>query len=351
MLTLNKGGFPMELKIFLQLAVQMQASDLHLKAGSPPVLRINGQIEALDYPVLTSAETRFVARKILGIEKYELFEKQGEMEGSFYQDDVGNFRISVYQEKSGVGLAFRVVSTLIPNIHSLNLPIGLKSLLELNHGLILVTGPTGSGKTTSQAAMIDYINEQRSCHIITLEDPIEYIHSNKKSIITQREIGTDSRSFPAALKAALRQDPDIIMIGEMRDLETISIALTAAETGHLVLATLHTTTAAQSISRIIDVFPSLQQRQAQVMLSNSITGVISQRLIPSSSGKSRYLAAELMVATPAIRNLIREGKLNQIYSSIQTGGKMGMQTMEISLQQLVAQGVIDEHYALEGYNY
>jgi twitching motility protein PilT len=340
----------MELKNLLLQAVQMQASDLHLKAGNPPVLRINGQIEALDHPLLSSAETRFVARKILGIEKYEQFEKQGEIEGSYYQDEVGNFRISIYHEKGEVGLAFRVVNIIIPNINSLNLPSGIKNLLELNHGLILVTGPTGSGKSTSQAAMVDYINERRSCHIITLEDPIEFIHSNKKSIITQREIGTDSRSFPAALKAALRQDPDIIMIGEMRDLGTISIALTAAETGHLVLATLHTTTAAQSISRIIDVFPSHQQRQAQVMLSNSIAGVISQRLIPSSSGKSRYLAAELMVATPAIRNLIREGKLHQIYSSIQTGGKMGMQTMETSLQQLVAQGVIDEQYGLEGYS-
>jgi len=332
----------MELKNLLRQAVEMQASDLHLKAGSPPVLRINGQIEALGLPALSSAETRFIAHKILGSEKFEQFEKQGEMEGSYYEDEVGNFRISIYHEKGEVGLAFRVVNTIIPNITSLNLPAGIKSLLDLNSGLILVTGPTGSGKSTTLAAMVDYINERRSCHIITLEDPIEFIHSNKKSIITQREIGTDSLSFPAALKASLRQDPDIIMIGEMRDLETISIALTAAETGHLVLATLHTTSAVQSISRVIDVFPSLQQRQAQVMLSNSITGVISQRLIPGIDGKSRYLAAELMVATPAIRNLIREGKLHQVYSSIQTGGRLGMQTMDNSIQQLIAKGLIEE---------
>lgn len=321
----------------------MKASDLHLKAGSPPVLRINGQIEALNHPPLSSAETCFIAHTILGSEKFEQFEKHGESEGSYYQDGVGNFRISIYLEKGEVGLAFRVVSTLIPNIHNLNLPVGLAHLLEFNSGLILVTGPTGSGKSTTLAAMVDYINERRSCHIITLEDPIEFIHNNKKSIITQREIGTDSQSFPAALKASLRQDPDIIMIGEMRDLETISIALTAAETGHLVLATLHTTSSAQSISRIIDVFPSVQQRQAQVMLSNSIAGVLSQRLIPGIDGKNRYLAAELMVATPAIRNLIREGKLHQIYSSIQTGGRLGMQTMESSMQQLIAQGLIAEH--------
>jgi twitching motility protein PilT len=332
----------MELKNILAHTVHLSASDLHLKSGNPPIVRVNGQIKILDLPVVSPAETRFVARKILGNEKYEQFEKQGELEGSFFQEDVGNFRISIYHEKGEVGLAFRVVSTIIPNINTLNLPPGLKNLLELYAGMILVTGPTGSGKSTTQAAMVDYINEHRSNHIITLEDPIEFIHANKKSIITQREIGTDSHSFPAALKAALRQDPDIIMIGEMRDLETISIALTAAETGHLVLATLHTTSAVQSISRIIDVFPSHQQRQAQVMLSNSITGVISQRLIPGKDGKNRHLASELMVATPAIRNLIREGKLHQIYSSIQTGGRLGMQTMENSIQQLIAKGLIED---------
>jgi len=337
----------MELKNLLAQAIQLQASDLHLKSGNPPVLRINGQIVAMDHQIISPAETRFVARKILGNEKFEQFEKRGELEGSYFQEDVGNFRISVYHEKGEVGLAFRVVSTIIPNINSLNLPAGLKNLLDLNSGLILVTGPTGSGKSTTQAAMVDYINEHRSCHIITLEDPIEFIHTNKKSIITQREIGTDSLSFPAALKAALRQDPDIIMIGEMRDLETISIALTAAETGHLVLATLHTTSAVQSVSRVIDVFPSQQQRQAQVMLSNSITGVISQRLIPGKDGKSRHLASELMVTTPAIRNLIREGKLHQIYSAIQTGGKLGMQTLENSIQKLITKGLIDEQNITE----
>ncbi len=332
----------MELKNLLAQTVQLQASDLHLKSGNPPIIRINGQITKLDLPALSTAETRFIARKILGNEKFEVFELQGELEGSYLQEDVGNFRISVYHEKGEVGMAFRVVSTIIPNIGTLNLPPGLKNLLDLNSGMILVTGPTGSGKSTSQAAMVDYINEHRSCHIITLEDPIEFIHTNKKSIITQREIGTDSHSFPSALKAALRQDPDIIMIGEMRDLETISIALTAAETGHLVLATLHTTSAVQSISRIIDVFPSHQQRQAQVMLSNSFSGVISQRLIPGKDGQSRYLASELMVATPAIRNLIREGKLHQIYSSIQTGARLGMQTLESSIQQLIAKGLIED---------
>lgn len=337
----------MELKDLLIRAIQVKASDLHLKAGNTPLLRINGQIEAMNLPCLSSAETQLMARSILGNDKYEFFEQQGETEGSYYQDGVGNFRISIYREKGEVGLALRVVNTDIPSIKSLNLPPGLKNLLELNSGLILVTGPTGAGKSTTLAAMVDYINARRSCHIITLEDPIEYIHHNKKSIITQREIGTDSHSFPTALKASLRQDPDIIMIGEMRDLETISIALTAAETGHLVLATLHTTSTVQSISRIIDVFPPIQQRQAGVMLSNSIAGVISQRLIPGLDGKSRHLAAELMVATPAIRNMIRENKMHQIYSSIQTGGRQGMQTMESSLQYLYSQGLIDDQHVPE----
>lgn len=243
----------MELKNLLAQTVQLGASDLHLKSGNPPVMRINGQINTLDQPVISPAETRFVARKILGNEKYEQFERQGELEGSYFQEDVGNFRISIYHEKGEVGLAFRVVSTIIPNINTLNLPHGLRNLLELYTGMILVTGPTGSGKSTTQAAMVDYINGHRSCHIITLEDPIEFIHTNKKSILTQREIGTDSHSFPAALKAALRQDPDIIMIGEMRDLETISIALTAAETGHLVLATLHSSRSAVSLMSFLPI--------------------------------------------------------------------------------------------------
>lgn len=338
----------MELKNLLVQMMQMRASDLHLKSDNPPIIRINGQITKLDLPALSPDETRFIARKILGNDKFEQFELRGELEGSYLQEDVGNFRISVYHEKGEVGLVFRAVSIIIPKINTLNLPPGLKNLLEFSTGMILVTGPTGSGKSTTQAAMLDYINEHRSCHIITLEDPIEFIHTNKKSILTQREIGTDSQTFPAALKAALRQDPDIIMIGEMRDLETISIALTAAETGHLVLATLHTTSAVQSISRIIDVFPSQQQRQAQVMLSNTVTGVISQRLIPGKDGKSRHLASELMVATPAIRNLIREGKLHQIYSSIQTGSKLGMQTLESNIQQLTARGLIDDQPTTEG---
>lgn len=337
----------MYLKSLLTQTVQLNASDLHLKSGNPPIIRVNGKITQLEHPRLLPDDTRFAAQKILGNEKYEQFESLGELESSYFQEGVGNFRVSAYHEKGEVGLAFRVVSTIIPNINSLNLPSGLKKLLDLNSGLILVTGPTGSGKSTTLAAMVDYINDNRSSHIITLEDPIEFIHTNKKSIITQREIGTDSHSFPAALKAALRQDPDIIMIGEMRDLETISIALTAAETGHLVLATLHTLSAAQSISRIIDVFPANQQRQAQVMLSNSIAGVISQRLIPDKNGKGRHLASELMVATPAIRNLIREDKLHQIYSAIQTGGKMGMQTLDSSIQKLISQDLIEEQHLID----
>jgi len=318
------------------------ASDVHIKPGSAAALRTNGNLYSLGGHIFSPAETLAIARQILTGEEYDLFEAEGEIDTSYCLPDIGNFRINLYHQQRAVGIACRIINNDIPSLEALGLPETCAMLARRLSGLILVTGATGMGKSTTLAAMINLINEEKNCHIITLEDPIEYVHKNKKSLITQREIGRDSRSFPSALRAALRQDPDVIMIGEMRDLETISIALTAAETGHLVMATLHTINAPQSIARIIDVFPPHQQRQVQTQLAISLSGVISQRLLPRKDGSGRAVAAEIMVSTPAVRNLIREGKIHQIYSAIQTGARYGMQTMESHMQNLVAGGLINK---------
>jgi len=337
----------MRINDLLKQAAQHGASDLHISAGAAPTIRLNGQLQSLAGPPLQADETMELAKQILNGEKYEALFLLGEVDLSYIYPGVGCFRINVYFQQGAISIASRVISTTIPTIDSLGLPETVKTLTRRSRGLIIVTGPTGSGKSTTLAAMIDLINEEKFCHVLTLEDPIEYLHSNKKSIINQREIGRDSKTFPNALRAALRQDPDVILVGEMRDLETISIAITAAETGHLVMATLHTMDAPQTVERIIDVFPSNQQDQIRVQLANTLAGVISQRLLRRQDGTGRIAAVEILVSNPAVRNLIREKKVHQVYSFIQTGAKYGMQTMDNHLQELIEKGLIYAEEAME----
>ncbi len=337
----------MHINDLLEQAVVRRASDLHIMAGVAPLLRINGELTALNFPPFTAGDTLELARQILNPEKLKMLEQLGEVDLSTECRGLGYFRVNVYYQRGTVGIACRVVSTRIPTIDELNLPGSIKALARRTRGLVIITGPTGSGKSTTLAAMINLINDEKLYHIITLEDPIEYRHINKKSIISQREIGRDSKSFPSALRAALRQDPDVILVGEMRDLETISIAITAAETGHLVLATLHTMDAPQTVERIIDVFPSNQQQQIRVQLANTLVGVVSQRLLPSKDGRGRIPAVEVLVCTPAVRNLIREKKIHQIYSYMQTGGKYGMQTMDNHLLELHGRGQVSARDVME----
>ncbi len=338
----------------VSLAVKLGASDIHFTAGKPPVFRINGVLYPLDDPVLreglgveedfnhplTSEETRKLAQEITPPAQYARFEEEGELDFSFGIAGVARVRANFFKQRGSAALALRILSSRIPTFQELGLPEVVAYLARRPSGLVLVTGPTGSGKSTTLAAMIDLINREKRVHIITLEDPIEYLHRHQLSIVNQREVGQDTRSFARALRAALREDPDVIMVGEMRDLETIAIAITAAETGHLVLATLHTVSAAETVDRIVDVFSPGQQQQIRVQLANVIEGVISQQLLPRADGRGRLLALEIMVATPAIRNLIREGKTYQITTHLQTGGRRGMQTMDVALASLYRQGLI-----------
>ncbi len=337
----------MHINDLLEQAVVRGASDLHVMAGVAPLLRINGELTTLNFPPFTVDDTLELAGQILNTEKLNVLEQFGEVDLSTECQDLGYFRVNVYYQRGTVGIACRVVSTRIPTIDELKLPGSIKTLARRSRGMVIITGPTGSGKSTTLAAMINLINDEKLYHVITLEDPIEYRHTNKKSIISQREIGRDSKSFPSALRAALRQDPDVILVGEMRDLETISIAITAAETGHLVLATLHTLDAPQTVERIIDVFPSNQQQQIRVQLANTLVGVVSQRLLPCKDGRGRIPAVEVLVCTPAVRNLIREKKIHQIYSYMQTGGKYGMQTMDNHLLELYGGGLVSASNVME----
>ncbi|ADL08658.1 type IV pilus twitching motility protein PilT [Thermosediminibacter oceani] len=330
----------MHLREILGEAIKKGASDIHLTVGLPPVFRHHGRLEPQgQWPPLTASDTEALAREILG-ERWEEFIERKELDLAYSAAGLGRFRVNIFHQRGSIGAALRLVGDVIHSLDELGLPPVVGELADQPHGLVLVTGPTGSGKTTTLAAMIDRINERRSCHIITLEDPIEYLHTHKRSIVNQREIGSDSPSFASALRAALRQDPDVILVGEMRDLETVATAITAAETGHLVLATLHTGSAVQSIDRIIDVFPPHQQNQIRIQLSDTLAGVITQQLLPRADGKGRVVAVEVLIATPAVRNLIREGKTHQIVSLMQTGGRFGMQTMEMSLRQLREKGLI-----------
>jgi twitching motility protein PilT len=318
----------------LLMLMEKKASDLHITAGLPPMLRIDGEVIQTQFEKLTPDLCQRLIYSLLTDSQKEKFEATNELDLSFGIKGVGRVRMNVFRQRGSVGAALRSIPQHILTFDELTLPPVTNELMKLSKGLVLVTGPTGSGKSTTLASMVDFLNEHRTGHIVTIEDPIEYVHYHKQSIVNQREIGTDTNSFPTALKYVLRQDPDIILIGEMRDLETIQAALTIAETGHLVLATLHTTDAASSVNRIIDVFPPHQQQQIRSQLSFVLQAVFAQQLLPHSSGSGRLLACEVLVVTPAVRNLIREMKLEQVYLSIQTGGKFGMQTMNQSLYDL-----------------
>lgn len=330
----------MDLKELLKLSIQEKASDLHLTENSPPVLRIDGKLVLTEGEILTRDELKKSIYGILSDGQKEKFEHDRELDFSLALEGLERFRVNVHIQKGSVEAAFRRIPQFVPSVKDLGLPPAILDFARKPSGLVLITGPTGSGKTTTLASMIDVINKERACMIMCIEDPIEYVHKNKKAVIKQREVYTDTHSFAEALKRCLRQDPDVIVVGEMRDLETISTALTAAETGHLVLATLHTPDAPQTIERIIDVFPAHQQQQVRLQLSACLQGVASQILIPRSSGEGRALASEILVATPAVRNLIRERSVEQIPTAIQTGVQYGMHTMDMSLKLLFEEGII-----------
>ncbi|MEJ8554516.1 type IV pilus twitching motility protein PilT [Tepidibacter sp. Z1-5] len=330
----------------LQKTIELGASDLHITVGFQPVMRINGELSKYGEEILLPDDNLNLVKQILDEEKFQKLEERGELDTSVSYHKLGRFRVNIFKQRGTYCMAIRSVALEIPSMEKLGLPPVIKELAKKQRGLVLVTGPTGSGKSTTLASIIDYINKNKSAHILTLEDPIEYLHRHDKSIVNQREIGTDSKSFSDALRASLRQDPDVILVGEMRDLETISIALTAAETGHLVFSTLHTIGAAKTIDRIIDVFPSHQQDQILVQLSAVLEGVVSQQLIQKEDGSGRIAALEVMIATTAIRNLIREGKTHQIQTSIQTGTKFGMQTMDNELRNLYLKGIISKESLL-----
>ncbi len=330
----------------LYIVVEKGASDLHLCPYVEPVIRVDGQLLRLNFEKASPSETQRLIYDILTDEQIQRFETTYELDFSYSLHRVARFRVNVYKDKGAVAAAFRLIPARVPTIRELNLPPVLEELTRRPRGLILVTGPTGSGKSTTLAAMINQINSERSVHIITIEDPIEYLHQHKFSIINQRELGQDTKSFAAALRSALREDPDVILVGEMRDLETIQLAITAAETGHLVLATLHTNNAAESVDRIVDVFPPGQQEQIRIQLANNLQAIISQQLLPRAGQPGRVPAVEVMIATPAIRNLIRENKTHQIHTMIQTSGQLGMQTMDQSLRDLYLKGWITYEEAM-----
>lgn len=336
----------MDILSLLEKAVAGRASDLHITVNVPPIIRVDGHLEKMGDTTLSSEDTAVLARQMLTVEQIKQLEQKGELDLSFSNPGLGRFRMNIYKQRGSYCMAIRVVNIHIPSLEDLGLPPSVKELTKKTRGLILVTGPTGSGKSTTLASMIDLINHERSGHVLTLEDPIEYLHKHNKCIINQREIGDDTQSFSKGLRAALRQDPDVILVGEMRDLETMSIAITAAETGHLVLSTLHTLGAAKTIDRIIDVFPPYQQQQIRIQLAAVLEGIISQQLLPKEEGQGRVAAFEVMLANNAIRNLIREGKTHQIQTSIQTGIKAGMQTMDYSLMELYKRGIISKENAL-----
>jgi twitching motility protein PilT len=323
-------------------------SDLHLTAGAPPTVRVHGDLVRLDeYPPMSPRALQGMVYAILPQKLRERFEQDLELDMSYSLPGRARFRVNVFMQRDALGAVFRVIPFEIKTIDELGLPPVVADLARFQRGFVVVTGPTGSGKSTTLASMVDVVNNERAGHIMTVEDPIEFLHKHKTCIVNQREIGADTHGFADALKHVLRQDPDVILVGEMRDLETIGTAITAAETGHLVFATLHTQDAPQTIDRIIDVFPPHQQQQVRVQLSTTLQGVVTQQLIPTVDGHGRVASVEVMVTTPAIRNLIREGKVHQIYSAMQAGGRFGMQTMDMSLAQHVKAGRITQQVAFE----
>ena len=334
------------LKELCKKAVEAGASDLHLVVNKPPILRVNGKIIPIkDEPVLNALAVEKIIFSFLNKEQFAKFKKEKELDIPYQPSEAYRFRVNLHYERNGMGLVARVIPNDIPTMEEIGMPEVAYSLLDQKQGLILVTGPTGCGKSTSLAAMLEYINQHRSVDIITLEDPIEFVFNSKKSIIKQRQLGLDTRTFYAALKHVLRQDPNVIMVGEMRDLETIAATITLAETGHLVLATLHTMNAAQTIDRIIDVFPPHQQEQVRLQLAMFLKGIIAQQLLPTKDGTGRVAAREVMINTPAIGNLIRENKVAQIKTVIQTSAEEGMLTLEQSIKGLIEKGVISQAVA------
>jgi twitching motility protein PilT len=330
----------------LATMVEHNASDLHLTAGSPPVIRVNGQLQGLmEYEKLTPEETRTIIYRILSTDQQKQLETRRQIDFSHSIPGLARFRVNAYFQRAAVGAAFRLIPAEIKTLEQLNMPSRLYEFAEKPRGLVLVTGPTGSGKSTTLASIIDRINRTRHEHILTIEDPIEFLHWHRSCIVNQREIGPDASSFSEALRSALRQDPDVILVGEMRDLETISTALTAAETGHLVFATLHTQSAPSTIDRIIDVFPSEQQDQVRVQIAATLQGVVTQNLVPTADGSGRVAAIEILIPDDAVRNLIRQAKIEQIYSVMQTSTSRGMVTMEQSLAELVLRRVITSETA------
>ncbi|HIA27802.1 MAG TPA: type IV pilus twitching motility protein PilT [Planctomycetes bacterium] len=319
----------------VQQLVEREGSDLHLCAGTPPMIRVHGRLVATDNEVLEPEDVRKIVFSILDNDEIRRFEKDQELDMAFGISGLGRFRTNVFYQRGSVGAVLRVIPNQMPSMDSLGLPLDVcESLCMLRKGLVLVTGATGSGKSTTLASMIDFINSRRNDHIVTIEDPLEFVHRNKNCLVTQREVGTDTPSFDSALRRVLRQDPDVIMVGELRDLESVSAALTVAETGHLTFGTLHTNDAVQSINRLIDVFPAHQQQQVRTQLSFSLEGVFSQQLITRADGRGRVLACEILLSTAAVRALIRDDKAHQVPSVIQTGAKLGMRTMNQSLYEL-----------------
>jgi twitching motility protein PilT len=332
----------------LEIVLERRASDLHLTAGAPPTIRLHGDlIRLVDYPILSPRALQGMIYAILPQKMRERLEGELELDMSYALPGKARFRVNVYYQRDSIGAAFRLIPYEIKSVESLGLPSVVSDLARYPRGFVVVTGPTGSGKSTSLAGMVDIVNRERSAHIMTVEDPIEFLHKHQQCIVNQREVGSDTHSFAQALKHVLRQDPDVILVGEMRDLETISTAITAAETGHLVFATLHTQDAPQTIDRIIDVFPPHQQQQVRVQLATTLQGIVTQQLLQTADGRSRAVACEVLICTPAVRNLIREGKVHQIYSIMQAGGRFGMQTMDQALANLVKEGKISQQLAYE----
>ena len=337
----------MDLPDLLKATLDLGGSDLHVSVGSPPQVRVNGQLQRLDVPPLTPDVAKSLAYSVLTDAQKKTFEETCELDLAFGLAGVGRFRCNVFNQKGAVGSVFRLIPERIRTLDELGLPPVLAQLADRPRGLVLVTGPTGSGKSTTLAAMVDRVNETRAAHILTIEDPIEYLHAHKRALVNQRELHADTRTFSMALRAALREDPDVVLIGEMRDLETMESAMTLAETGHLTLATLHTNSAAQTVTRIVDAFPAHQQAQIRTQLSLVLEGIVCQSLLPKANGQGRVAALEILVATPGIRNLIRDDKVHQIYGAMQAGQeKLGMQTMNQSLARLVERRVVAREVAM-----
>ncbi len=335
----------MDLRELSVLAAEQKSSDLFLKEGAPPTLRVNGKIVQLEMPALTADQVRDMAYSVMSHDQISRFERRHELDLAFTIEGVSRFRANIYQQRSSMGMCLRLIPLSIYSLDELGMPPVIKDLSSHRQGLVLVTGPTGCGKSTTLAAMIDMINANRHCNIVTIEDPIEFIHQDKLAIVSQREVGIDTESFTEALKYVVRQSPDVILIGEMRDIETMHVALAASETGHLVLSTIHTTSASETMDRVINMFPPHEKPQICLRMANCLRGIVSQKLIPKADGKGRIAAVEVMVATPTISKLIEEGRASQLYAAVGEGGFWGMQTMNQCLVRYFKAGLINEEEA------